>query len=112
MTYAWQTNARTIAPTAAAFLPPATVEETAWDILLALHSDPRCELSLDKLARLVSAPEQVLNQWLSLLERRRLVAGAKHNVTQEVRAVLTLAGRELLNRYLSATSDLQVGAHH
>ena len=51
MTYGWQTDPRRRSPMAAMFLPPAMVEETAWDILLALHSDQRCELSLDKLAR-------------------------------------------------------------
>jgi DNA-binding MarR family transcriptional regulator len=112
MSMNWQTNRRTKGPTAATFLPPATVEETAWDILLMLHSDPQSELGLAKLARLVSTRQQNLNRWLALLERRGLITGATQNATQEVRAVLTLAGRQLLNRYLSATSDLKVGAHH
>lgn len=99
-------------PSAAAFLPPPTVEETAWDILLALHSDQRCELKLDKLARLASVSPSSLYRWLELLERRRLVAGSRLMVSRELCAVLTPAGRELLDRYLSAAADLQVGAHN
>jgi len=88
------------------------VGETSWDILLALYSDRLCELSLDKLASLVSAPEPVMNGWLADLEQRQLITGAKVSSTGELRAVLTNAGRELLDRYLSATNDLQVGTHH
>lgn len=99
-------------PSAAAMLPPATVEETAWDILLALHSDRRGKLSLRKLARMVSVPEAALNRWLAFLENRRLITGAKHGFDQELCALLTLAGRELLDRYLSATGDLQTGVHY
>ena len=36
----------------------------------------------------------------------------KHRFTGEIRAILTAAGRALLDRYLSAASDLQVGAYH
>lgn len=99
-------------PSAASFLPPPTVEETAWDILLALHSDQRCELKLDKLARLVSVSPSALYRWLELLEKQALVASAKNRFGGDLRAVLTPAGRELLDRYLSAAADLQVGAHH
>ena len=99
-------------PSAAAFLPPPTVEETAWDILLALHSDQGCELKLDKLAHLASVSLPVLHRWLELLEQRRLVTGVRHGFSGELRAVLTPAGRELLDRYLSAAADLQVGAHN
>ena len=112
MNYDWQMELRSRGRPAATFLPPALVEETAWDILLALHSDEGCKLSLDKLASVVSAPRPVLNQWLALLEERRLITGSKHGVEQELRAVLMPAGRELLDRYLSVTSDLQIGAHH
>lgn len=97
---------------AATFLPPATVEETAWDILLALYWHPRRDLSLDKLGRLVSVPQPVLDRWVALLEQRRLIIGATNRFTGEIRPVLTPAGRQLLDRYLSATSDLQVGACH
>jgi hypothetical protein len=89
--------------------PPAMVEETAWDILLALRSDRRFGLRLDKLAALVSVHEELLNRWLSLLEDRQLVTG---HTTGEVRAVLTPSGRELLDQYLSAATDLQAGTHH
>ena len=99
-------------PTAAVSLPPAMVRETGWDILLVLHSDPRCEVSLNKLASLASVPETVMNRWLAGLEQRQLITGAKNSVTGELRAVLTGAGRELLDKYLSATSNLQVGTHH
>ena len=99
-------------PTAAACLPPAMVEETSWDILLVLHSDRSCELSLDKLASLASVSETVMHRWLAGLEQRTLITGAKDSLTGELRALLTRAGRELLDKYLSATSDLQVGTHH
>lgn len=111
MNYDWHMDLRSRSRPAAAFLPPALVEETAWDILLALHSDEECNLSLDKLASIVSVRQPVLNQWLALLEQRQLITGAMHGVAQQLRAVLTPAGRELLDRYLSVTSDLQIGAH-
>ena len=98
------------APTA--ILPPAMIEESAWDILLALHSDRRCDLSLAKLASLVSVTPSALNHWLATLEDRQLITGAKHGFTGELRAVLTLSGRQLLDRYLSASSELQVGTTH
>ena len=98
-------------PTAAANLPPAIIEETAWDILLALHSDRTCALSLPKLASLVSVTQQVLDRWLADLEQRQLITGTRRNSTGELRALLTSAGRELLDRYLSATSVLQAGIH-
>jgi hypothetical protein len=88
------------------------VEETGWDILLALYADRRSELSLDKLASLASVPETVMDRWLAGLAHRQLIAGAKDSLTGELRAVLTNAGRELLDRYLTAASDLKVGAQH
>ena len=112
MTYNWQDDPRRCSSKAAIILPPAAVEETAWDILLALHSDRSCELGLDRLGRLVSVPHAVLARWLSVLEQRQLITGARHRFTSELRPVLTRAGRVLLDRYLSATSDLQVGAQH
>jgi len=99
-------------PSTVAFLPPAMVEETSWDILLALYWDRRRDLSLDKLASLSSVSGTIIGRWLAGLEQRRLVAGSTDSLTGELRAVLTSAGRELLDRYLSATSDLQVGTHH
>lgn len=107
MNYDWKIDLRPRRRTAATLLPPALLEETAWDILLALHSDERCELSLDKLASIVSAPPPTLNHRLALLEERRLITGAKYGGAQEIRAMLTAAGRELLDRYLSAASGLQ-----
>lgn len=97
-------------PSAAIFLPPPTVEETAWDILMALHSDRGCELKLDKLARLVSVSPSALYRWLERLERRQLVASARHRFSGDLGAVLTPAGRESLDRYLSAATELQAGA--
>jgi hypothetical protein len=108
----WQKDLQLRRPKAAAFMPPAMVEETGWDILLLLHSDRRCELSLDKLASLASVSATVMGRWLAGLEERQLITGAKDTFTGELRAVLTRAGRKLLDKYLSATSDLQVGTHH
>lgn len=95
----------------AATLPPAIIEESAWDILLALHSDRGCELSLAKLASLVSVTHSALNRWLTALEQRQLIDGAKHRITGELRATLTPTGRALLDRYLSASTDLGLAAH-
>jgi hypothetical protein len=108
----WQKELQTYRPSPAACLPPALIQETGWDVLLALHSDPDCRLTLEKLSSLVSTPEIVLGQWLAALEERRLVTGAKDSATGELRALLTATGRELLDRFLSATSGLQVAAHH
>jgi DNA-binding HxlR family transcriptional regulator len=96
---------------AAAVTPPASVDETPWDILLALHKHGQCELSLEKLGRLISVPDQVLNQRLAELEERRLITGVKNEVTNELRALLTLKGRRLLDQYLSATIELHAGTH-
>ena len=111
MNYDWKIDLRSRGRTAAASLPPPLIEETAWDILLALHSDADCKLSVDRLGSLVSVPQPALNQWLGLLEEHQLITGAKHGFVQELRAVLTAAGRELLDHYLSVTTDLQIGAH-
>src|SRR6476661_1277348 len=112
MNYHWAMELEPCNRTTAAVTPPATVEEVAWDILLTLHNDHRCELSLEKLARVISVPDQVLNQRLAELEEGHLVTGAKNEVTNELRALLTAEGRRLLDRYLSATTDLQVGTRH
>ena len=95
-----------------AILPPAMIDESAWDILLALHSDRRCDLSLAKLASLVSVTPSSLERWLTALEDRHFITGAKHSFTGELRAVLTSSGRQLLEKYLSASSDLQVGTRN
>ena len=112
MSYDWRTNLRLGDRTAAAFLPPATVEETGWDILLALYSDQHGELKLEKLSIMASVPQRVLHEWLALLEERELITGAKDGSNEELWAVLTPGGRELLDSYLSAASCLQVAAHH
>ena len=112
MNYDWQMDLRPSSGTAATVLPPAMVEETGWDILLALRSDQRCGLSLGKLGAIISVPQPALVRWFAGLEQRRLITGNTDSLTGEVQAVLTPAGRELLDKYLSATSDLQVGAHH
>ena len=112
MTYDWQTSLRASAYQAARIVPPATLEETGWDILLALHRDCHRELTLQRLASVASASEPVLLRWLASLEQRELITGAQHRSTGELLATLTPKGRDLLDRYLSATCDLQVGAHH
>jgi len=112
MNHHWPTELEPRSRAAASASPPAAVDETAWDILLTLHSDDRCELSLNKLAHIVSVPDRVLNQRLAELEEGRLITGVKNEVTNELRAFLTPEGRRLLDRYLSATTDLQVGTRH
>ena len=107
-----QSDLQISTPIAVALLPPASLEETGWDILLALHADPRGELGLEKLASLVSVSGIVLGQWLSWLEDRGLVSGERDEPTGEIRAVLTRGGRELLDRYLSAAIDLQARTDH
>jgi len=92
-------------------VPPATLGETGWDILLALHRDRHRELTLQKLASVVSAREPVLLGWLGKLEQHELITGAQHWSTGELLATLTSKGRDLLDRYFSATCDLQVDAH-
>ena len=112
MIYDWQTSLRASDYKAARIVPPATVEETGWDILLALHSDRHCELAPRKLASIVSASDVVVNDWLATLEERELITGVQHPATGDLLAVLTRKGRELLDRYFSAADDLKVGAHH
>lgn len=110
MNHEWRKDRRPNFPIAATLLPPPTVDETGWDILLALHADTACDLSLQKLRSIVSASEATVVWWLAKLEESKLITGVTH--AQDLRAVLTTTGRELLDRYLSATSDLQLGAHH
>jgi DNA-binding MarR family transcriptional regulator len=111
MMYDWQTSLRPSDYHAARILPPATVEEIGWDILLALHSDRHWRISLQKLASMVSVPQANIDRWLGALEERKLITGARDPSTGEVLAVLTETGRGLLDRYFSATKDLQAGAH-
>ena len=109
MTYDWP---KLSDRTATTFLPPATIDETGWDILLALHSDRNCDLTLQKLASIVSVPDAVMNHWLPAFEQHELITGARHRSTGELIAVLTRKGREQLDHYFSATGDLQLSAHH
>lgn len=112
MNYDWPKTVQTLGRDAAVCLPPTMVEETNWDILLALHSDSRCELTLAKLASLISVTEAGLNQHLATLEQNKLITGFQHQLTGELRALLTPAGRAALDQYLSATNDLQVATRH
>jgi hypothetical protein len=108
----WHRDLEFQKPPAAALLPPAMVEETGWDILLALRADRAFEISLDKLASLVSVPLETLTQWLVRLEGGRLVAGRKHGPRGQLHAVLTRDGRDLIDSYLSTTSGLQAATQH
>ena len=110
MTHVWQADLSSTDLSAVTF-PPLIVEEAGWDILLALHSDRQSDLSLQKLASLVSASQAVMDRWLATLEQRGLLIAAEHRCTGEILAVLTRKGRELLDQYFSATSELQIGAH-
>jgi hypothetical protein len=60
---------------------------------------------------MVSVPNATIDRWLGALEERKLIAAARHPSSDELHAVLTEMGRGLLDRYFSATKDLQVGAH-
>ena len=112
MTYDWQTSLRASDYQATKIVPPATLGETGWDILLALHRDRHCNLTLRRLAAIVSVPEVALVRWLASLEQRALITGAQNPSTGDLLAVLTSTGRDLLDRYFSATSGLQASAHH
>lgn len=112
MTYDWQTNSTFGEGVAMSSLPPATIEETGWDILLALHSNREPEVNLRKLTSMVSAPEAAMTRWLPTLERRELISGSQRPGTGEIFAALTARGREMLDRYFSATAQLQFGAAH
>jgi DNA-binding PadR family transcriptional regulator len=52
-----------------------------------------------------------MDRWLAALEERKLITGVRHPSTDELLAALTDKGRELLDRYFSATNELQVAAH-
>jgi hypothetical protein len=97
---------------AAASLPPAMIGESGWDVLLALSAEEQSGLSLEKLAPLVSVPREALEQWLDWLEDRQLVASGRYNLTRHFGAVITRAGRELVENYLLATSSLQRRVRH
>jgi DNA-binding MarR family transcriptional regulator len=110
MSTIWQIDLARLGREAPMILPPATVEESAWDILIALHGDEGCSLTLPKLAALTSVPSDVLTRELAALEELQLIAGVQNEVTREVRAILTPQGRALLDRYFSAADGLRIGA--
>jgi hypothetical protein len=97
---------------AIASLPPAMIGETGWDVLLALRADERHQLSLEKLASLVSVPGGVLADWLDWLDDRALVSGSISDFDEQPRVVITRAGRELVDNYLATTSGLQLPVRH
>lgn len=107
----WQTGLWASDHYTARILPPETVGETGWDILLALHSDRDFRLGFQRLASMVSVPHEILDRRLGALEERRLITGTRDPSTDELLAVLTETGRGLLDRYFSATKDLQAGVH-
>ena len=109
--YDWETSLRASEYHAARIVPPATLRETGWDILLALHSDRHCGLAVPALSSIVSVPPTVANRWLGALEDCAFITGVRHPSTNELCAILTEKGRELLDRYFSASNDLQVAAH-
>jgi hypothetical protein len=97
---------------AVASLPPAMIGETGWDVLLALGAASDSALSLEKLAALVSVPGSILSQWLDWLEDRQLIASGRYKLSNKLGAVITRAGRELVENYLLATSSLQRPTRH
>jgi DNA-binding MarR family transcriptional regulator len=105
----WNSDLR-ISNRSAATLPPAMIGETGWDVLLALRADDRHELSLEKLASLVSVPGSVLADWLDWLDDRALVSGSISDFDEQPRVVITRAGRELVDNHFLAASSLQ-GRH-
>jgi DNA-binding PadR family transcriptional regulator len=59
---------------------------------------------------MASVPERTIDRWLGALEERKLITGARDPSTDELLAALTETGGNLLDRYLSATKDLQASA--
>jgi DNA-binding MarR family transcriptional regulator len=90
-------------------LPPATLSETTWDILLALHSELTGMMPLGRIARLVSVPLAALERSLRFLEHRNLVAGFMIPGSSELIAVLTPAGDAMVAQYASALQQAQLG---
>lgn len=106
MTCARNAYLQRLTRSAAEIVPPPSIDEAAWDILLALHGDKGCALSLNKLGYIVSLSAETLTLRLARLEERGLVRGVLNEVTHELRAILTPAGRALLDRYFAATNEL------
>ena len=106
MTYARNASLGSLSSPAAEVVPPPSIDEAAWDILLALHGDKGCAISLSKLRHVVSVSAETLNVCLARLEELELIRGVLNEVTRELRAILTPRGRALLDRYLSAMTEL------
>lgn len=106
MTYARNACLESLTRPATEVVPPPSINEIAWDILLALHSDKGCALSLNKLGFIVSVSAATLDLWLARLEELELIRGVINEATSELRAILTPAGRVLLDRYFAATNEL------
>lgn len=85
-------------------VPPPSIDEVGWDILLALHGDKGCALGLKKLGFIVSVSAETLTSRLARLEEFELIRGVLNEVTRELRAILTPAGRALLDGYFAATN--------
>jgi len=101
-----------ISGSAAALLPPALIDETGWDVLLALHSDRGGQLGLEKLAAIASIHRMKLGYWLDWLESHHFVAAANDKYSGELRAILTGEGRNMIDDYLSAIGKLSFSASH
>ena len=106
MTYVPNFCLASVARPVAEVVPPPSMDEAAWDMLLALHGDEGCALSLNRLRIIVSVSAEALNLWLARLEELGLIRGVLNEVTRELRALLTPAGRVLLDRYFAATNEL------
>jgi DNA-binding MarR family transcriptional regulator len=104
----WNSDLR-ISNRAAATLPPAMIGETGWDILLVL-GEGRSGLTVVKMASMLSVPRAALARWLGWLEERALVASGRDRLTEQFGAVITPAGRELVDNHFLAASSLQ-GRH-
>ena len=106
MTYVRNAYFESLTGRAIEVVPPPSIDEAEWDILLALHGDKVCALSLTKLGSIVSVPAENLTLRLAKLEELELIRGVLNEVTRELRAILTQAGRALLDRYFAATNEL------
>ena len=106
MTYARNAHLESLTRRATEVVPPPSIDEAAWDILLALHGDKGCALSLSKLGYIVSVSAEILNLRLARFEELELIRGVLNEVTCDLRAILTPTGRTLLDRYLSTTNEL------
>ena len=95
--------------TRAELFPPPMIGEVAWDILLALAAERHGALGLDRLACLVSARSISMSGSLRDLEERRLISFRTQFAGGQPQPALTRDGRELLDNYLTAASDLQLG---